>query len=280
VNGIEVHVPSIRRIVVALDGSEHSLAALDAAAALAAQLQSELEALFVEDDDLLRLAELPFARVTSLVLLESRPVDRERMERQLRLQAERVERTLQRRAAALGLHATFRHVRGRVCDEVLAAAAGADLLSLGKAGGTLLSACGVGRTLQAALGAGRPLLVLENQPMGGEGFLAVYDGSAADRRALALAAELAEHTRGSLQVLALAPTPGEAEHLGGEVEAWLEKQGIASQIIYAWGDAAVAVLAAARGEHPALLLMGLAGDEDERATQVLAQLRCPLLLVP
>ena len=279
-NGIDVHVPSIRRIVVAMDGSEHSLAALDAAATLAAQLESELEALFVEDDDLLRLADLPVARVTSLVLLESRPVDREHMERELRRQAARVEQHLRRRAAEMKLQVSFRHVRGRVCDEVLAAAAEADLLSLGKAGGTLLSACGVGHTLRAALGAGRPLLVLESQPVSGEGFLAVYDGSAADGQALALAAELAGHTQRALHVLVLAATPGEAEHLGIRVEAWLEEQDLGPQIIYAWGDAAEAILAAARSERPALLLLGLAGEDDGRAGQVLARLRCPVLLVP
>ena len=52
----------IRRILVALDASRHSLAALEAAAELAARLKAELVGLFVEDIDLLRLAGLPFAR--------------------------------------------------------------------------------------------------------------------------------------------------------------------------------------------------------------------------
>ena len=276
-----VPAPSIRRIVVAVDGSEHSLAAIDAAAALAAQLESELEALYVEDDDLLRLAELPCARVTSLVLLAREPMDRERMERQLRQQAERMEHSLRRRATALGVQVRFRRVRGRVCAEVQAAAATADLLSLGKAGGTLLSACGLGQTLQAALGAGRPLLVLESRPAGGEGLLAAFDGSPADERALALAAELARRTGSALHVLILARTPAEALDLGAEVEPWLETQGVApEQMLYAWQDPAEAVPAAARRVRPALLLVGLPGANDERAGQALARVRCPLLLVP
>ncbi len=279
----EVHLATIRRIVVALDGSEHSLAALDAAAALAAQLQAELEALFVEDMDLLRLADLPCTRVTSLLLLEPERVDRARMERQLRLQAERVHNALDRRAAALKVRARFRSVRGEVHEEVLAAAAEADLLSLGKASRTRLGAFRLGRTLQAALASGRPLLVLESQPLAGQGLLAVCDGSPADVRALSLAAELARETRQSLNVLILGDTPAAAQRLGAQVELWLAEREIAPSLTYAWMAPADAILAAARRSHPALLVLGLSAEEKpgrERTQRVLHAARCPLLLVP
>ena len=53
---------SIKRILVALDASAANRTALQTAALLASELQAELQALFVEDINLLRLAELPFAR--------------------------------------------------------------------------------------------------------------------------------------------------------------------------------------------------------------------------
>ena len=53
---------SSRRILVVLDASPFGLEALEAAAGLAARLRAELQGLFVEDVDLLRLAGLPFAR--------------------------------------------------------------------------------------------------------------------------------------------------------------------------------------------------------------------------
>ena len=52
----------IQRILVALDASTDSLAALDAAAKLAQCLQAELVGLFVEDVNLLYMAGLPFTR--------------------------------------------------------------------------------------------------------------------------------------------------------------------------------------------------------------------------
>ena len=54
--------PVIRRILVAVDASTHSLAALEAASVLAEVLNAELVGIFVEDINLLRLAGLPFAR--------------------------------------------------------------------------------------------------------------------------------------------------------------------------------------------------------------------------
>ena len=53
---------SFRRILVALDGSAHVLAALQAASEMAARMKSELVGLFVEDINLVRLAGLPFPR--------------------------------------------------------------------------------------------------------------------------------------------------------------------------------------------------------------------------
>ena len=47
---------AIRRILIALDASTHSLAALDAAAEMAANMQAELIGLFVEDENLLHLS--------------------------------------------------------------------------------------------------------------------------------------------------------------------------------------------------------------------------------
>jgi nucleotide-binding universal stress UspA family protein len=53
---------AFRRILVALDASVNSLAAIEQAATLAANLEAEQLGLFVEDINLLRIATLPFAR--------------------------------------------------------------------------------------------------------------------------------------------------------------------------------------------------------------------------
>jgi K+-sensing histidine kinase KdpD len=54
-------VLTIRRILVALDASPDSLAALKTAADLARRMEAELMGLFVEDIELLRMADSPYA---------------------------------------------------------------------------------------------------------------------------------------------------------------------------------------------------------------------------
>ena len=57
---------TIRRSLVAVEPSAQGQAALDAAARMAARLQAELVGLYVEDVELLRLAQFPFAREFSV----------------------------------------------------------------------------------------------------------------------------------------------------------------------------------------------------------------------
>ena len=66
--------PTIRRILVALDASRHSLAALEAASELAEALKAELVGIFVEDVNLLYLAGLPFAREVRYLSGVDRPL--------------------------------------------------------------------------------------------------------------------------------------------------------------------------------------------------------------
>jgi hypothetical protein len=53
---------AIRRILIALDASPDGLSALETSAWLAARMNAELQGLFVEDESLLRIAEIPLAR--------------------------------------------------------------------------------------------------------------------------------------------------------------------------------------------------------------------------
>jgi nucleotide-binding universal stress UspA family protein len=79
----------IRRILVALDASQPSLAALEAAVELATRLKAELLGLFVEDVNLLRLVGLPFAREINLSSAAVRPINGPTLERELKTWAAR-----------------------------------------------------------------------------------------------------------------------------------------------------------------------------------------------
>jgi len=114
---------TLRRIVVVLDTGPRARAALEAAAQLAARMQTELVGLFVEDVELLHFAGLPFAREVGYPSASLRPLDVAVMERALRATAEDVQRTLAAVAGRGPLSWSFRTARGTVPAQLRAAAA-------------------------------------------------------------------------------------------------------------------------------------------------------------
>jgi nucleotide-binding universal stress UspA family protein len=101
----------IERIVVALDAASENRAAIDTAVRLAALWKARLHGVFVEDDDLLRLANLPFARQVSLGTGVEQ-LTLQLTERQLRAFAESARRELAAAAQHRGVAWSFDIVRG------------------------------------------------------------------------------------------------------------------------------------------------------------------------
>jgi nucleotide-binding universal stress UspA family protein len=219
--------PTIRRILVALDASLHSLAALDAASELADTLKAELIGIFVEDVNLLHLAGLPFAREVRYLSGADRPLDSPSMERALRVQAEQVRQALAGVAGRRQIRWSFRVVRGQVAAELLTAAQEADLLALGRASWALTRRVRLGATARAvvtqALG---PVLLLQHGHAICPPVQLVYNGSAAARRALTTAAHMASIIGGHLTVIIVADTPDGAQRFQEEIGGHLQAQQI------------------------------------------------------
>jgi nucleotide-binding universal stress UspA family protein len=179
---------AMQRVLVLLGTLNDGEWALRAACSLASQLEAELLGLFVEDINLLRLAELPFGREVLYGSLETRRLDPALMERQLRAQAERARRALQAAAERVQIHWSFRVVRGQVVAEVLTAAPEADLLVLGQQVGGRRPPTGGAQGIPRA----RPVLVL-------------FDGSEGALRALTTAIHIARVEGRDLVVLRAVP---------------------------------------------------------------------------
>jgi nucleotide-binding universal stress UspA family protein len=219
--------PTIRRIVVALDASRHSLAALAAASELAEALQAELVGLFVEDINLLSLAGLPFAREVRYLSGVDRPLDGPSMERELRIQAEQARQTLAGVAGRRQLRWAFRVVRGQVTAELLTAAQEADLLALGRASGASTRRVRLGATAREVVAqARRPVVLLQQGHAVCQPVQLAYDGSPAARRAVATASRIASMTGGQLTVMVIADAPAVAQRLEEEIDGRLQAQQI------------------------------------------------------
>lgn len=121
------------RIVIALNAPKHSFAALEIASALASRGDAELEALFVEEEELMHVAALPFAFEVDRVSGATRRLDARLMERVLRSEAAVLRRLLTRATASLPTSPKLRVVRGRYMTEALSVAATADVTILQRA---------------------------------------------------------------------------------------------------------------------------------------------------
>ena len=198
---------TIRRIIVAADASEHGRAALEAAAMLGERLHAEVEGVFVEDIDLVHLAELPVGREFHLISGQARAFDRELLEIQFGAEAAEARRALRTLTDRAQVRSTFRVVRGRVDAEVIAAASEGDLLVLG----TFSRSIGIPRrpgstAVAAAERAPRSVLLLRRGAKIAGRPIAVHDGSDGADVALEAAVRLATSAREALTVLLVAET--------------------------------------------------------------------------
>lgn len=271
---------AIRRILVALDSSRHSLAALEAAAELAAHTEAELFGLFVEDINLLRLAKLPFASQISATSATAESVDSARMERELRGQAAQARRALAAAAERARVPWSFRVARGEVAAEVIAAAEEVDLITLGKRG---LASNGqrLGSTAHAALSSARRSLLLSQH---GSQFqppvLVVYDGSEGSREALDVALRLARASGHRLVVLLVNGTGARPAELQEAVAREIGSQGPHVRYEGSYGANALSLSHALRREPGGFLVLSDAGQlSRDEIRKLLQQVRNPVLVV-
>ena len=109
---------SIKRIVVSLDAASEPGPAIDTAARLAARWHVPLHGVFIEDEELIDLAGLPFARQVTLATGRG-PLTKDQIEDHFRAFAERSRRELTAAAARHGIQSSFEVVRGAPAAAVL-----------------------------------------------------------------------------------------------------------------------------------------------------------------
>ena len=208
----------IRHIAVALDCSAHSMASLRTAAELARLMKADLTGIFVEDINLLRMAELPFSHEIRIYTAQPEKIDLPELERSLRLQAKSAKEALQRIADEFMLEHSFRILRGMVPTEVITAALEADLLVLGRSGRSPSCKKGLGSTAKKALAEGKkPLLFMRPGFSAKEDpVLVLYDGSEGSRHALSAALGLL-HSGVTLNVLIVEADPAKSMEMQREL---------------------------------------------------------------
>jgi nucleotide-binding universal stress UspA family protein len=264
--------PAGQRIVVAVDASAASLLALELAADLAAALRTSLAGLYVEEEDLLHAAGLPFVREVRSRSGQAAPFTADDVERHWRAVAREAHEALTRAAHARQITCTFEVVRGRAAQVMSQAARSARLAGLGS--GTL-AAGRLGSVARATLGAAEsPLLLVPPRRRAGTRWLALLDTPSGAPAVLGLAAALANtpaapllvtlpsvETAGTVPAGAAAATPLQRVRLpeSAQVPDLLA-------LLRTWNAQGLILAADSRFAHPASV------------EALLTHGRCPLLL--
>ena len=241
---------SARRIVVAVDGSGPAFAALREAAALAARLRAELDAVFVEDERWARVAALPVARVVAV--RGAQAPSAEEMDRERRALARRVERHVREAAEARRARWAFRVARGDVARELLAAGEGADLFVLGRRGRNAEGALGT-TAARVALELALPVVLLGERETLGAPVLALEEDVPYER-AVDAAAYIAGRDGAVVELVAIAEAKDVRARLIHEAAAALRARGVRVLAGEATSLRALLAALARRGGKPTLVV--------------------------
>ena len=273
---------SFRRILVALDASAHSLAALQAASEMAARMESELVGLFVEDINLVRLAGLPFAREVGFPSAISRELDVVAMERALKLVAVQAKQAIAATAERAHVPWSFRVARGSVVAELLSAAPEVDLVALGRVSRQVSTSRRVGSTALSVMAkAPRAVFLLEPGASLKPPLLVLFNESEAWPGALPVAAELAKACGDGPVVLIAAATMQNAQRLQMMAETTFREGGVQARYRIAASTDIRELVKTARQERAGTII--LAGSNPlirrEDFPDLVARIGCSIFVV-
>jgi hypothetical protein len=268
----------IERIVVALDATSENRKVIASAARLAARWKTHLHGVFVEDDDLIRLANLPFARQVTLGFgVETLNLQQAR--RQMHAFAERARQELAAAATRHAVEWSFEIAHDAAASRIGTASV-TDFLVCGTAtrpiGGHFRVECRWWSVVEP--GASSYLMAHRDRQDGGVAVL-LHDRDAAVERLVAVAAQLAEANGGQLAVICapeLANTP--------DFKTWLDNclagQAIKSELDLAPAEPAALIRRIAElGCRIVALGSGSPQARPEGLREMVAKLSCDLLVV-
>ena len=269
----------IRRILLALDASPGSLAALEAAVDLAAKMEAELSGLFVEDEELMHMAESPLARQVLYPAATQTAVSRASLEREMKSESERARKALESAAQRAKVRWSFRTVKGQVTRELLAAAGECDVLAVGRVSWHRARSARIGSTA-LELATGRvPLLVAKKERAAHVSLVVYFDESADAQRALLTAAQLARAGGGRLTVFLAAPDPGQAAALQNRAAVLLKNTPLAVRYCSVAPVNEASLRKAVAAEKPGLFVMASRGPFRTRESieKMLLDVDAPVL---
>lgn len=220
-----------RRVVVAFDWGSENAGAVEVVTALAERLRAELKAMFVEDIDLMRLAEHPHVFAFSTLTATGQQLAAEQLRRVLRMRLARSRDAIEAAARRRQLKYAFEVRQGRLLAEALKGASDEDLVILSWAAAGPAPSWSTGQppplVIAQALAEAhaRSVLLLHPQAPAGGPLVLAYDGSTEADAALLAALEIADQDGGVIDVALLSGRTADIERWAQAIQATLGAYG-------------------------------------------------------
>jgi nucleotide-binding universal stress UspA family protein len=273
---------NINRILVALDASAVNLSILQAATTLAVNLDAQLNALFIEDINLFRLAELPFAREIVYGSETGRGMNVANMERSVHMQTNRLRKLVETIAQQNRLSIAFDVKRGDIASAICNASKQTDLLIFGKNTQLFKQSMKVGAIARTLLSATHcNLMVLQHDAIIERPVVVTFDDSEASQDALSLATRLARQDHNALIVLFPAVNDHRYQQLYKQLMEKLNDTVLQIYPVRLTGNTVAQVLQVIKQYHGRILLMetGRSFLTDDQTQEIVMQADIPIILL-
>lgn len=272
--------PAIR-ITVALDASPESLAALEISTALAKWMQAEICGIFVEDENLARLCDLPFSTEIGAQSATPRYLSEFCITREFQVLERAMQQRLAETASRYDVPWHFEVRKGPVTEQLLDAAETTAIIGIGRTGRSEKRqqlGSSARRLLQEASSS---VLISSTQSRThtGNTITVLYTGAPAAQRALKQAAQLIQNSESTLTVIVWRVDPHAAQSTAALAqEARVKLVGTPTNLHMVEGDTVNDLLRTAWAIDTRMLI--LPATAHEKLSAWLDMIDIPVLLVP
>lgn len=273
------------RVLILLDGSRQSLAALDVAAEIAHRRGAQVLGIFVEEQNLLRSAGYGFAREVGSSSGAVRPLDSGQLQARLEAMAQQARLALARAMSSRGIAQALTLCRGQVPEEVLGLVQPEDLLILGQVGWSGAPGIRLGSTARALMrrAPGDVLLWADGVQAGARQRVVVVlnHDQGANHRAIRVGAELAARHHQPMSVL-LRASGDEDGQVAEDILSYLGQQGISARVRRLPMATPAALIRSLKEERAAHLILSRQSSLflDQGAEALLEQMHLPVTVTP
>lgn len=270
----------LREILVAIDTSTHSHAALEAAVALAKTMEANIQGLFVEDELWNKITNLPSTRAVNALTGDVLPLENDTLEHQVAILRNRLRRKLEKMSSRNRVKYSWSSARGNVENKILEASKNADLITIGLKGQSARRK-NLGSSAKMIIQkAEKPVLILKEGLHLGTTLTAVYDASKESQKGIRLALKIAEKNKSSLKVLVVDNNPDAVDQRNKELEKILENTEVSVQVELMNSTDLGSFLNSINEQRSGLLIIPKSQPLLAKSFEtVLLHINCPLLMV-